>query len=280
MFPIQTTQKFNFAYLILTLLTISKTNSELPPGLDPQTAIFPNQTCQNDKFYKFNLELIQGNWKFLLQEVTPSCCAFVPHNVTTVSQVTLEASTYRMAETTHNTMPPQQDYEEDYTGPPQISDITARFSTKGFPQISNTDTDSDSTVLPVQNIPQPAAQKMAIATKVTTSLARFFKKAACEGENAVECLARQTISLINHQAIPVQNTPPPATTVQPELVKIPCKIDPSKPGCYAWADMTNKIIAPVLNRIFFASCRETQGRVKLGAIILCHGISYQSSFIL
>ena len=152
-----------------------------------------------------------------------------------------------MAETTHNTMPPQQDYEEDYTGPPQISDIT--FSTKGFPKISTTCTDSNSTVQPVQNIPQPAAQKMALAKIVTTSLARFFKKAACEGENAVECLARQTINLIKHKANPASPTPPPATTVQPELVKSPCKMDPSKPGCYAWADLTNKIIAPVLNRL-------------------------------
>ena len=127
-----------------------------------------------------------------------------------------------MAETTHNTMPPQQDYEEDYTGPPQISDITARFSTKGFPKISNTGTDSDSTVLPVQNIPQPAAQKIALAKTVATSLARFFKKAACKGENAVECLARQINNLIKHKANPASPTPPPATTIQPELVKSPC----------------------------------------------------------
>ena len=141
-----------------------------------------------------------------------------------------------MAEAT--TMPPQ-DYEEDYTGPPEISDIT--FKVEGFPKLRNNET--------LHRIPQPAAQKMAIAKKVTTSLARFFKKAACEGENAVECLARQTINLIKHKAIPVQNTPPPATTIQPVLVKSPCKIDPTKPGCYAWADLTNKIIAPVLNRL-------------------------------
>ena len=107
MFPIQTTQKCNIAYLFLTLLTISKTNCEIPTGIDPQTAVFPNQTCQNDKCYKFNLELIQGNWTFVVQEVTPSCCAFAPHNVTIVSQVTLDASPYRIAETTHTTMPPQ-----------------------------------------------------------------------------------------------------------------------------------------------------------------------------
>ena len=99
----QLTQISNVAYLILTLITISKTNCILPPGLDPLTAVFHNQTCQDNKCYKFNLELLQGSWKFLVQEVKPSFCAFVPHNVTIVSQVTLEASTYRMAETTHTT---------------------------------------------------------------------------------------------------------------------------------------------------------------------------------
>ena len=150
--------------------------------------------------------------------------------------------------TTTTTTPPQQDYEEDYNGPPQISDIIARFSTEGFPKISNTDTDSDSTSLPIQNIPQPAAQKQALEKSVTTSLAGFIKKAACEGKNTVECLAMQTSNLVKHKSNPAPPTAPPATTIQPELVKSPCKMDPSKPGCYAWADLTNKI-----HKMFFSS---------------------------
>ena len=57
------------------------------------------------------------------------------------------------------------------------------------------------------------------------------------------------INLIKHQAIAIQNTPPPATTEKPVLVKNPCKINPKTPGCYAWADLTNNILAPVLDRL-------------------------------
>ena len=71
----------------------------------------------------------------------------------------------------------------------------------------------------------------------------------CEGDSAAECLARQSINLIKHRATAIQSTPPPVTTTQPSLVICPCKIKPTEPGCYAWADLTNKIIAPVLNHL-------------------------------
>ena len=116
MFLKQTTKQLTISYVVITLLAISKTVCELATEFNPQTAVFPNQTCQQNKCYKFNLELVQGSWQFLAREVTPSCCAYRAHNVTLYSQVTLRDSPYTMAEA--STMPPQ-DYEEDYTGPPE-----------------------------------------------------------------------------------------------------------------------------------------------------------------
>ena len=114
MFLRQTTKKLTISYLVITLLTISTTVCEVATEYNPHTAVFVNQTCQHNKCYKFNLKLVQGSWKFLAREVTPSCCAYRAHNVTLYSQVTLRDSPYTMAEAT--TTPPQ---EEATTTPPQ-----------------------------------------------------------------------------------------------------------------------------------------------------------------
>ena len=244
MFRNQPTQIFCIPYLIIKLLAISQTTCELTPGFNPLTAVFENQTCQQNKCYKFNLETVQGEWQFVVRQVNPSCCKYTGHNITLYSQVKLQDSPYRIAEAT--TLPPQ-DYEESYTGPPEINDVT--FTVEGFGNSNTSTVPSSTTTEPTNYIPQPSAQKMAVVKKVSSSLARFFKKAACKGDNAIECLARQSMNIIKHQAIAIQNTPPPSTTEKPALVRSPCKINPTTPGCYAWADLTNNIIAPVLDRL-------------------------------
>ena len=153
-----------------------------------------------------------------------------------------------MAEATPTTT---HTYDEDYKGPPEIDEARVTFSVKGFPKLNvsktaNTDT---TTIPPAQRIPKPAAQKAEVAKKISQPLARFIKKAVCNGDSAAECLARQSINLIKHQANAIQSTAPPVPTQPPPLVISPCKIKPDEPGCYAWADLTNKIIAPVLNRL-------------------------------
>ena len=149
-----------------------------------------------------------------------------------------------------------------------IDDARVTFSVNGFPKFvseptrtSTTTTStttkfvsepartSTTTTPATQPIPKPAAQKAIIAKKISQSLARFVKKAILNGDNAAECLARQGINLIKHQANAIGSTTTPAPTQPPPLIKSPCKINPDEPGCYAWADLTNNIIAPVLDRL-------------------------------
>ena len=166
----KSTKNLNTIYILtLAFLTIEHTSSQLAPGVTHENAVFPNQTCQDGKCYKFNLELVQEQWEFLAHVVTPSCCAYSAHNVSYISQVALADSPYKMEETT--AMPPQDDQTVD-PGLPEISEIT--FKVEGFPGIDSSDnTSTDRTVQP---IPKPAAQKMALAKKVTSELARLKKK--------------------------------------------------------------------------------------------------------
>ena len=117
MFLNQTTKILGISYLIITLLAISQAICELATGFNPQSAVFVNQICKHNNCYKFNLETVQGQWHFLVREVTPLCCKYTEQNVTLFSQVTLQDSFYTMAEAT--TMPPQ-DYEEDHQGPRRL----------------------------------------------------------------------------------------------------------------------------------------------------------------
>ena len=78
-----------------------------------------------------------------------------------------------------------------------------------------------------------AAQKAMIAKKISQSLSRFVKKAICNGDNAAECLARQGINLIKHQANAIGSPTTPVPTQPPPLIKSPCEINPDVPGCYA-----------------------------------------------
>ena len=257
----RSTQIFNIPYHVITLLAIPTTVAALATTFNPESAVFENQTCQHNKCIKFNLERINNSWEFLAREVTPSCCSFTPTNVTIKTQVSISDSHYKMAEadpTTTNT-----NYE-DYDGPPVIDDARVsvsnypKFEVPGFPKLdvsqttstdTNTDIDTTTTVPTAQPIPKPAAQKADIAKKISQSLARFIKTTVCKGDSAAECLAKQSINLIKHQANARQSTTTAAPTSPPPLVISPCKIKPDEPGCYAWADLTNNIIAPVLNRL-------------------------------
>ena len=163
--------------------------------------------------------MVQNSWTFLAREVTLSCCTYRAHNVTLYGQVTLRDSPYTMADAT--TMPPQI-VEEDYQGPPEIDEVEVTFSEDGFPDLQVTETPDTSTVQLMERIQQPAAQKMEIAIKKVNHWPVSSKKAVSEGDSAAECLARQSINLIKHQATAIQSTRPPVTTTQPSLVICPC----------------------------------------------------------
>ena len=257
----RSTQYFNIPYHVITLLAIPTTVAALATTFNPESAVFENQTCQHNRCIKFNLELINNSWEFLATEVTPSCCTFTPKNVTISTQVSLSDSHYKMVEAEPTTTGTNY---EDYNGPPVIVDASIsvsnfpKFEVPGFPkfdvpQTTSTDpnTDIDTTTVPTaQPIPKPAAQKADIAKKKSVKAwPVFIKTTVCKGDSAAECLARQSINLIKHQANAIQSTTTAAPTQPPPLVISPCKIKPNQPGCYAWADLTDNIIAPVLNRL-------------------------------
>ena len=245
MFTYNSTQKFEITYLIITLLAIKTTVATLVTTFNPEAAVFENQTCQHNKCLKFNLIQIGNSWEFVTREVTPSCCLYAAINVTLLTQVPLSKSPYKMANATPTT---RRNTEEDYEGPPQIDDARVTFSVDGFPKFESDSTRTSTTISPAtQPIPKPAAQK-SIAKKISQTLASFIKT-ICSGENAAECLAKQSINLIKHQAHALGSTTTQAPTQPPPLIISPCKIKPNQPGCYAWADLTDNIIAPVLNRL-------------------------------
>ena len=242
----RSTQNLPINYLLITLLAISTTVEALATTYNPEEAVFENQTCIHNRCLKFNLESINHTWEFFAREVTPSCCSYTATNVTIFTQLPLSESPYKMAETTPTTT---RDTDRDYKGPPEIDDARVTFSKDGFPQfVSDTTRTSTTTTPATQPIPKPAAQKAIIAKKISQSLARFVKKAVCNGDSAADCLT-QSINLIKHQAHALGSTTTPAPTQPPPLIRSPCKINPEQPGCYAWADLTNNIIAPVLNRL-------------------------------
>ena len=246
MFTHKSTQKFKITYLIITLLAIKTTVATLVTTFNPEAAVFENQTCQHNKCLKFNLIQIGNSWEFVTREVTPSCCSYAAINVTLLTQVPLNKSPYKMANATPTT---SRDTEEDYEGPPQIDDVRVTFSEDGFPKFVSDSTSTSTTISPAtQPIPKPAAQKATIAKKISQTLASFIKT-ICSGDDAAECLAKQSINLIKHQAHALGSTTTQAPTQPPPLIISPCKIKPNQPGCYAWADLTDNIIAPVLSRL-------------------------------
>lgn len=243
----KSTQNFKITYLLIKLLAITTTFGTLATTYDPFSAVFENQTCQHNKCIKFNLELINDSYNFVANEVTPSCCSYQARNVTISTQIPLIDSPYKMASATPTT---SRETNQDYEGPPEITDARVTFSVDGFPKfVSETARTSTTTTPATQPIPKPAAQKSRTAIKISQTLARFVKNALCVGEDAAECLAKQSINLIKHQAHAVGSTTTAAPTQPPPLIQSPCKINPDQPGCYAWADLTNNIIAPVLNRL-------------------------------
>ena len=126
----RSTKKLSIPYLVITLLAISTTVGALATTFNPESAVFENQTCQHNKCLKFNLELINNSWEFLVREVTPSCCSYTATNVTISTQVSLSESPYKMAEATTTT----RNTDEDYEGPPEIDDARVTFSVDGLYQ--------------------------------------------------------------------------------------------------------------------------------------------------
>ena len=238
--------------LAIAIVSISHTTSSLNKDINYQTVVFENQSCHEGLCIKFNFENINSEWQFLAQPVVPSCCGYTAINVSYLSQVTLVNSPYTMAETTAI---PQYDDEGTTTRPQeQDQDDTGLTVNEGrsLQQDSSQNTDNSHSTNTDQNtiqIPEPAAQKMVLANKVASGLARFFKTSICEGKNTIECLANQSVKFITHKAIERQNPPVTTTTPIPVLIKSPCKIDQTGPGCYSWFDLTNKIVAPVLNSL-------------------------------
>ena len=220
--------------LAIAIVSISHTTSTLSKDINYQTVVFPNQSCHEGLCIKFNFEQIDSEWKFLAQTVVPDCCEYSAINVSYLSQVTLVNSPYKMAETTAI---PQYDDEGTTTTPQeQDQENTGLTVNEGISlqQDGSQNTDNIHSTNTNQNtiqIPEPAAQKMVLANKVASGLARFFKTAICEGKNTIECLANQSVKFITHKAIQRQNPPVTTTTQIPVLIKSPCKLNPTGPGC-------------------------------------------------